>query len=46
MKNLAAQSLARLARGVPKRYSAQELALRSKRLADARLKRWQGHVKK
>jgi hypothetical protein len=44
--NRAAQSLGRLARGVPKTYSEKELALRSQRLAQARLKRWQGHVKK
>lgn len=44
--NLAAQVLGRLARGIPKHYSAAELAKRSERLALARLKRWAGHVKK
>ena len=38
--NKAAQSLGRLAKGVPKNYTAAELARRKKRLADARLKRW------
>lgn len=37
---LAAQALGRLAKGQPKHYSAKELALRSQRLARARLKRW------
>jgi hypothetical protein len=38
--NLAAQALGRMARGVPKRYTAAELARRKKRLAEARKKRW------
>lgn len=38
--NKAAQKLGRLARGVPKNYTAAELARRKKRLADGRLKRW------
>jgi len=38
--NKDAQKLGRLARGVPKNYTAAELARRKKRLADARLKRW------
>jgi hypothetical protein len=38
--NKAAQTLGRLAKGVPKNYTAAELARRNKRLADARLKRW------
>jgi hypothetical protein len=36
MKNKAAQALAALARGVPKKYSAEEIAKRSRRLAAAR----------
>ena len=38
--NKAAQTLGRLAAGKPKNYTAAELARRTKRLADARLKRW------
>lgn len=38
--NKAAQTLGRLASGVPKNYTAAEIARRKKRLADARLKRW------
>ena len=38
--NKAAQTLGRLAKGVPKNYTAAELARRKKRLSDARLKRW------
>ncbi len=39
-KNPAAQALGRLAAGVPKTYTAAELARRKKRLAEARKKRW------
>jgi hypothetical protein len=38
--NKAAQSLGRLARGVPKNYSRAEIARRTKRLAEARKKRF------
>jgi hypothetical protein len=38
--NKAAQSLGRLARGVPKKYSSAEIQRRTKRLAEARKKRW------
>ena len=44
--NRAAQALGRRAKGVPKNYSAVELEIRKKRLAEARLKRWAGHKKK
>ena len=40
MKNPAAVALGKMAKGVPKNYTAAELARRKKRLADARLKRW------
>lgn len=43
--NRAAQSLGRRAAGVPKSYTAAELAARTERLAGARAKRWAGHVK-
>jgi hypothetical protein len=38
--NKAAQSLGRMARGVPKNFSPAELERRSKRLAQARKNRW------
>jgi len=38
--NRAAQTLGRLARGKPKKYTAAELERRKKRLAEARKKRW------
>lgn len=38
--NRAAQSLGRRAKGVPKNYSPEEIAVRTQRLADARHKRW------
>jgi hypothetical protein len=38
--NKAAQQLGRLARGKPKRYSPAEIKKRTKRLAEARKKRW------
>lgn len=38
--NRAAQALGRLARGVPKSYTREEIEARTKRLAEARLKRW------
>ena len=44
--NKAAQSLGRLAKGKPKKYSQAEIKARTKRLAEARKKRWKGHVKK
>lgn len=44
--NRAAQALGRRARGVPKKYSEQQIDERTKRLAEARAKRWAGHVKK
>lgn len=40
MKNPAAQALGRLAKGVPKTFTAAELARRKARLAAARKKRW------
>lgn len=40
MKNKAAQAIGRLARGVPKNYSAAEIAKRTQRLAEATKKRW------
>ena len=43
--NTAAQALGRMARGVPKQFSAAELARRSARLAEARAKRWAGRKK-
>ena len=39
-KNPAAVALGKRARGIPKRFSADEIARRSKRLAQARLRRW------
>jgi hypothetical protein len=44
--NRAAQALGRRAAGVPKNYSAAEIELRKKRLAEAGKLRWKGHVKK
>jgi len=44
--NKAAQALGRLARGIPKNYSLDELEARTKRLKNARAKRWAGHKKK
>lgn len=41
--NKAAQALGRRARGVPKKFTAAELARRKKRLAEARKKRWPKH---
>lgn len=41
--NKAAQALGRLAKGVPKTYTAAELARRKTRLAAARKKRWANH---
>jgi hypothetical protein len=38
--NRAAQALGRLAKGVPKQFSREEIERRKKLLADARLKRW------
>jgi hypothetical protein len=38
--NLAAQTLGRLAAGIPKHYTRAELARRKARLAEARKKRW------
>jgi hypothetical protein len=38
--NRAAQALGRLAKGVPKKFSAAELARRKKLLSEARKKRW------
>lgn len=40
MKNQSAVALGKLAKGVPKNFSAAEIARRKKRLADARKKRW------
>lgn len=40
MKNKAAQALVAMARGVPKNYTQAEIGRRTKRLADARKKRW------
>jgi hypothetical protein len=42
--NRAAQALGRLAKGVPKTYTAEELERRKQRLVAARAKRW--HKKK
>ena len=39
MKNPASE-LGKMARGVPKKYSKSEIAKRTKRLAEARKKRW------
>jgi hypothetical protein len=39
-KNKAAQALGRLGKGVPRKYSKAELRRRTKRLAEARKKRW------
>jgi hypothetical protein len=36
----AARTLARLGKGVPKRFTKAELARRTQRLAEARKKRW------
>ncbi len=44
--NRAAQALGRLARGIPKNYTSAELSERTKRLKEARAKRWAGHKKK
>jgi len=44
--NRAAQALGRLARGIPKSYPPDEIAARTKRLQEARAKRWAGHKKK
>jgi hypothetical protein len=44
--NRAAQSLGRLARGVPKKYSAEEIAKRTSHCAAMTKARWAGHVKK
>lgn len=44
--NRAAQALGRRAKGVPKNYTPAQIAERTKRLAEARAKRWAGHVKK
>jgi len=44
--NRAAQALGRRAKGIPKNYSAAQIAERTKRLAEARAKRWLGHKKK
>lgn len=44
--NRAAQALGRRAKGIPKNYSTDELAIRKQRLAEARAKRWEGHKKK
>lgn len=44
--NKAAQALGRQAKGVPKNFSQAEIDRRKKRLAEARAKRWEGHVKK
>lgn len=40
MKNAAAVSLGKLAKGRPKNYTAQELQARRERLAVVRSKRW------
>jgi len=44
--NRAAQALGRMAKGVPKIYSAEQIAERTKRLAAARAKRWPKKQKK
>ena len=44
--NRAAQSLGRRARGVPKKFSAEEIAKRTARCAEMTKARWAGHVKK
>lgn len=44
--NRAAQALGRMAKGVPKTFSASDLDARKARLALARAKRWAGHTKK
>lgn len=44
--NKAAQSLGRLAKGVPKNYTAAEIERRKARLRAARAKRWAGHKPK
>jgi len=44
--NRAAQSLGRLAAGVPKKYSAEEIARRTQLLKKARANRWPNHPKK
>lgn len=38
--NKAAQALGRMAKGKPKKYSAEEIKRRAERLAVARKKRW------
>ena len=38
--NKHAQALAKLGKGVPKHYSAEELEIRKARLSEARKKRW------
>ena len=38
--NRAAQALGRLAKGVPKSYTPSEIEARTKRLVEARAKRW------
>lgn len=45
-KNPAAVALGRLAKGVSKTFSPEEIALRVERIKAARLQRWAGHVKK
>jgi hypothetical protein len=44
--NRAAQALGRLAKGVPKLYSPDEIEARTQRLIAARAKRWAGHKKR
>lgn len=40
MSSEAASALGRMARGVPKQFSAAEIELRRRRLAEARKARW------
>jgi len=40
MKNKAATALGKMAKGVPKNLSAEEIARRTEQLAKAREKRW------
>jgi hypothetical protein len=44
--NRAAQALGRMAKGIPKTFSASDLDARKARLTAARAKRWAGHTKK
>jgi hypothetical protein len=44
--NRSAQALGRRAKGVPKKYSAEQIELRTARLVAARAARWKNHKKK